>query len=273
MTPNEHDDPAKSDELTTTELYPFAPVTPGRRRSTTRCRTSRDGAAAGLAGAPRPRLPGDAEPAAARCRARPPGASNAGRRQAPEPPRGPSARSWPLPPGPLPRPPFQPSPSPRMPSRPASPATAPQPPQAAEAPRQVWSADPYAPPRAPAAAPPLHGPSVPWSQVRAAADYEAAGENGHAAVATARDAGGLPRPASAATPEPPPPRAAATQRNSRSGPPRRRSRPTCCCPAGGRRRTAAGGRRCTASPEGSSASASRPRACGAATWLAGSGPR
>ena len=29
MTPNEHDDPAKSEELLTTELYPFAPVTPG----------------------------------------------------------------------------------------------------------------------------------------------------------------------------------------------------------------------------------------------------
>ena len=40
----------------------------------------------------------------------------------------------------------------------------------------MWPADPYAAPRAPAAAPPLHGPSVPWSQVRAAADHEAAGE-------------------------------------------------------------------------------------------------
>jgi MinD-like ATPase involved in chromosome partitioning or flagellar assembly len=48
--------------------------------------------------------------------------------------------------------------------------------QAAEVPKQVWSADPYAPPREPGAAPPLHGPSVPWSKVRAAADHEAAGE-------------------------------------------------------------------------------------------------
>jgi MinD-like ATPase involved in chromosome partitioning or flagellar assembly len=40
----------------------------------------------------------------------------------------------------------------------------------------VWSPDPYAAPRVPDDAPPLHGPSVPWSEVRAAADYEAAGE-------------------------------------------------------------------------------------------------
>jgi MinD-like ATPase involved in chromosome partitioning or flagellar assembly len=39
-----------------------------------------------------------------------------------------------------------------------------------------WSADPYVAPRAPRQAPPLHGPSVPWSEVRAAADYAAAGE-------------------------------------------------------------------------------------------------
>src|ERR1700722_16938655 len=51
-----------------------------------------------------------------------------------------------------------------------------QPVQAAEPPKQVWSPDPYAAPRAPDDAPPLRGPSVPWSEVRAAADYEAAGE-------------------------------------------------------------------------------------------------
>ena len=59
---------------------------------------------------------------------------------------------------------------------PAQPPHLPPPRQAAEVPKQVWSADPYAPPREPAAAPPLHGPSVPWSKVRAAADHEAAGE-------------------------------------------------------------------------------------------------
>jgi MinD-like ATPase involved in chromosome partitioning or flagellar assembly len=42
--------------------------------------------------------------------------------------------------------------------------------------RPVWTADPYAAPRAPDDAPPLRGPSVPWSQVRAAADHEAVPE-------------------------------------------------------------------------------------------------
>jgi MinD-like ATPase involved in chromosome partitioning or flagellar assembly len=47
---------------------------------------------------------------------------------------------------------------------------------AAEAPKQVWSPDPYAAPRTPDDAPPLRGPSVPWSEVRAAADHEAGDE-------------------------------------------------------------------------------------------------
>jgi MinD-like ATPase involved in chromosome partitioning or flagellar assembly len=51
-----------------------------------------------------------------------------------------------------------------------------QPSEAAEAPRLVWSPDPYAAPRTPDDAPPLHGPSVPWAEVRAAADYEVAGD-------------------------------------------------------------------------------------------------
>ncbi|HVT70380.1 MAG TPA: hypothetical protein VHF26_21725, partial [Trebonia sp.] len=42
--------------------------------------------------------------------------------------------------------------------------------------RPVWSPDPYAAPRVPDDAPPLRGPAVPWSEVRAAADHEAAGE-------------------------------------------------------------------------------------------------
>ena len=83
--------------------------------------------------------------------------------------------SWPVTPPdqiqssrPLPPPPIQSS-------WPVSPPPPSPPPRTAEASKQVWSADPYAPPRAPAAAPPLHGPSVPWSQVRAAADHEGAG--------------------------------------------------------------------------------------------------
>jgi MinD-like ATPase involved in chromosome partitioning or flagellar assembly len=51
-----------------------------------------------------------------------------------------------------------------------------QPSQAAEAAKPVWSPDPYAAPRAPDDAPPLHGPSVPWSEVRAAADHDATEE-------------------------------------------------------------------------------------------------
>jgi MinD-like ATPase involved in chromosome partitioning or flagellar assembly len=71
------------------------------------------------------------------------------------------------------RSPFHPVESPASPSAaPAAPAAPPAP----EDSRQVWSADPYAPPRAPDDAPPLHGPSVPWSEVRAAADHEVGGE-------------------------------------------------------------------------------------------------
>jgi MinD-like ATPase involved in chromosome partitioning or flagellar assembly len=40
----------------------------------------------------------------------------------------------------------------------------------------VWPADPYAAPRAPDDAPPLRGPSVPWWEVRAAADHDIGGE-------------------------------------------------------------------------------------------------
>jgi MinD-like ATPase involved in chromosome partitioning or flagellar assembly len=52
-----------------------------------------------------------------------------------------------------------------------------EPSEAAETPGQVWSPDPYAAPRTPDDAPPLRGPSVPWSEVRAAADHEAGGES------------------------------------------------------------------------------------------------
>jgi MinD-like ATPase involved in chromosome partitioning or flagellar assembly len=109
------------------------------------------------------------------------------------------AQAWPHPPAwaaaPL-RPSFQPAPQ----SRTDPPVQAPPPPPAAtgnrpappsppsppahqepqartpDAHRPVWSPDPYAAPRAPDDAPPLRGPSVPWAEVRAAADYEAAAE-------------------------------------------------------------------------------------------------
>jgi len=90
---------------------------------------------------------------------------------------GPEAESWPRPPvWPPTVPTFTPAPS-FQPAAPASPE-APTGPQAEvhpEARKPVWSADPYAAPRAPDDAPPLHGPSVPWSEVRAAADHEAPG--------------------------------------------------------------------------------------------------
>jgi MinD-like ATPase involved in chromosome partitioning or flagellar assembly len=55
------------------------------------------------------------------------------------------------------------------------PAAPEQPSQPTEPPKQVWSPDPYAAPRAPDDAPPLRGPSVPWLEVRAAADHDAGG--------------------------------------------------------------------------------------------------
>ena len=86
---------------------------------------------------------------------------------------GPGAQAWPRPPE------WPPGTAatvlPPGPVRGAEPSGLRQP-QAAAATSQVWSPDPYAAPRAPDDAPPLHGPSVPWSEVRAAADHEAAGE-------------------------------------------------------------------------------------------------
>jgi MinD-like ATPase involved in chromosome partitioning or flagellar assembly len=38
-------------------------------------------------------------------------------------------------------------------------------------PQPVWTPEPYVAPRAPEAAPPLRGPAVPWSEVRAGTDY------------------------------------------------------------------------------------------------------
>jgi MinD-like ATPase involved in chromosome partitioning or flagellar assembly len=88
---------------------------------------------------------------------------------------GPGAPSWPRPPVPTsehgPRQAASPPPAPTF-----TPASTVQPGKLPEAAKQVWSPDPYAAPRVPDEAPPLHGPSVPWSQVRAAADHEAMGE-------------------------------------------------------------------------------------------------
>ena len=91
---------------------------------------------------------------------------------------GPEAESWPRPPvWPPAAPTFTPASS-FVPEAPAAPhaATGPQVPVPPEARRPVRSPDPYAAPRAPDDAPPLHGPAVRWSEVRAAADYQAAGD-------------------------------------------------------------------------------------------------
>jgi MinD-like ATPase involved in chromosome partitioning or flagellar assembly len=119
---------------------------------------------------------------------------------------GPDAESWPYPPV---WPPAAPVSTPAESSGPAEPETPAQAPTAFHAPRQVWSPDPYAAPRAPDDAPPLHGPSVPWSEVRAAADHEAAGEALAAPPAlpphTAAQAPAPPRPAEPVRPVQSPP--------------------------------------------------------------------
>jgi len=79
---------------------------------------------------------------------------------------------WPVPPGPadgwdersLPSPPAHQGPEPQAPS------------QRSLDVQPTWTPDPYTAPRPPAAAPPLRGPSVPWSEIRAGNDFRAAGE-------------------------------------------------------------------------------------------------
>ncbi len=200
MTANDQDDPVKSEGVLSTELYPFAPAIPGGHDDALPdlpvmeqlpdsqafpdpgypempALAGEHAAAAPPASPPEPREPPVApEPYEAPEPYGPP--EPYGIAESPGLADGPGARSWPLPPGPLTRPAFEPFPPPQHVHSPR-PAPLPHPvppPQAGEASKQVWSADPYAPPRTPAAAPPLHGPSVPWAQVRAAADHEAAGE-------------------------------------------------------------------------------------------------
>ena len=102
------------------------------------------------------------------------------------------------------RPPEWPQAALRSAFHPVDPAD-PEPPSAAhEEAKQVWSADPYAPPRAPDDAPPLHGPSVPWSEVRAAADHEAGGEPLAAPPTLAPPPLRPPAPSAGQTPSAPP---------------------------------------------------------------------
>jgi MinD-like ATPase involved in chromosome partitioning or flagellar assembly len=165
MTPNEHDIPETSEEreLDTTELLPFAT---GDSQGTERAIDDTMPDVPAMEQLPDPDAlpdPGYPEmPATARDYA-----SDIGE---PPPDSGPTdrpaAQSWPRPPAGAPA-------SPRPSFRPVQPGL---PSETAEAPRLVWSPDPYAAPRTPDDAPPLHGPSVPWAEVRAAADHEAAGD-------------------------------------------------------------------------------------------------
>jgi MinD-like ATPase involved in chromosome partitioning or flagellar assembly len=173
MTPNEHDThetTSEEREPDTTELYPF--VT-GYPPGTDRAIDDTLPDVPDMEQLPDPDAlpdPGYPEmPTAARDDASGIGepAPGAG------PTDGPDARSWPRPPTWTPSA-LRPSFHPVQPEQQAEPQSEPQ---SAEAPKQqVWSPDPYAAPRAPDDAPPLHGPSVPWSEVRSAADHEAAGE-------------------------------------------------------------------------------------------------
>jgi MinD-like ATPase involved in chromosome partitioning or flagellar assembly len=168
MTPNEHDLPEPSEELKTTELYPFSAglpegtagaVTHGAVDDTTPDVPPMEQLPDPDA-LPDPGYP--VMPASPRDYASAIQESSADSESA----DGPGTQSWP-------RPPTWPSAPPRPSDRPAEPEQASE---AADEPRVDWSPDPYAAPRTPAEAPPLHGPAVPWSEVRAAADHEVAGE-------------------------------------------------------------------------------------------------
>jgi MinD-like ATPase involved in chromosome partitioning or flagellar assembly len=156
MTPNEHDSPETSEEreIKTTELYPFVTgYPPGTDREIDD--TLPDVPAMeqlpdpdALPDPGYPEMPATARDYATGIAEPPPEA-----RQAGDPP---GAQPWPS---------FHPAKQ-EEPEEPSA---------AAETPKQVWSPDPYAAPRTPDDAPPLRGPSVPWSEVRAAADHEAGG--------------------------------------------------------------------------------------------------
>jgi MinD-like ATPase involved in chromosome partitioning or flagellar assembly len=177
MTPREHDLPETSEELTTTELYPFSS---GRLLGTDREPDDTLPDVPVMEQLPDPHaLPDPGYPVMPTPASTP---------QVPEsvlisgPADGPDAESWPRPPVWPPvvptftpaQPERQPQPEdPVQPEEPAQPEESARPKSAAA--KQVWSPDPYAAPRTPDDAPPLRGPSVPWSEVRAAADHEVPG--------------------------------------------------------------------------------------------------
>jgi MinD-like ATPase involved in chromosome partitioning or flagellar assembly len=90
-----------------------------------------------------------------------------------DPADGPGGRSWPQPPS---YPSAQVSQAPQAPQAPQPSQQYEQPwtyqsTQRSVRPQPVWTPEPYVAPRAPEAAPPLRGPAVPWSEVRAGTDY------------------------------------------------------------------------------------------------------
>src|ERR1700761_789967 len=170
MTPKEHDLPETSEELTTTELYPFSSDhPPGTDREADD--TMPDVPV--MEQLPDPHaLPAPGYPVMPTAAAVPQVSESV----LSGPADGPDAQSWPRP---SVWPPSVPVFTPAQPAGRAQPEVPAQPEELAqpkaEAAKQVWSPDPYAAPRTPDDAPPLRGPSVPWSEVRAAADHEAVG--------------------------------------------------------------------------------------------------
>jgi MinD-like ATPase involved in chromosome partitioning or flagellar assembly len=174
MTPDEHDIPETPEERgpKTTEIYPFTTGNP-QRAERALDDTIPDLPAMeqlpdpdALPDPGYPEMPATARDYASDIAEPPPG---------PWPADEPAAQSWPRPPAWPPAPP-RPSFHPVPPAPPSPAAEAGEATEAGEGAKQVWSPDPYAAPRAPDDAPPLRGPSVPWSEVRAAADHEVTGE-------------------------------------------------------------------------------------------------
>jgi MinD-like ATPase involved in chromosome partitioning or flagellar assembly len=191
MTPNEHEIPDTSQELSITDLYPFAT---GQAEGTERALDDTLPDVPDMEPLPDPEaLP---DPGYPEMPATPRDYADNGVEPAPGswPADGPGAESWPRPPAweqpEPPRPSFRPVP-PDPDERPSRPAG-----------KQIWSPDPYAAPRAPDEAPPLRGPSVPWSEVRAAADHEAAADP-LAAPPTLRPQAAEPGPAVTTPPDEP----------------------------------------------------------------------
>ncbi|HEX3514698.1 MAG TPA: AAA family ATPase [Trebonia sp.] len=179
MTPNEHDTPETQEELGSTDLSPFSADPP---KGADRAIDDTLPDLPAMEQLPNPDALPDpgypVMPTTARDHA-------SGTVESPEgswPADEPGAQTWPRPPEWAPEPPqpsfhpVQPHPVQANPDQEAQPSQPSQLSQPVKAPRQVWSPDPYAAPRAPDDAPPLHGPSVPWSEVRAAADHEATPE-------------------------------------------------------------------------------------------------